>query len=51
MGIKRGVEVCGYNLIAKSFLNMNEALVLISRTVKKYDKISIEYSVTILRNN
>lgn len=51
MGFKGCVEGCGYNLVAKSFLNINEALGLISRTVKKYDKICIEYSVTIPRNN
>lgn len=35
MGIKSWGEGCGCNLEAKCFLNMNEALGLISRTVKK----------------
>lgn len=39
MGFKRCVEGCGYNLVAKGFLNINEALGLISRTVKNMIKL------------
>lgn len=34
MTIKKWVEGCGYYLVVESFLNMNEALGLISSIVK-----------------